>query len=113
MINEHADELWEASLLKRRRKAKKMIRKNAIEIESPEGMEKLIDEYVTIMLDEEELKRNEEMEKYDNEDFEEELHKLLIQQEKEWNDQEKHENQTEINKTMKTVVDVNKDTFIC
>ena len=63
MLNEHADELREADLLKRRRKAKKLIRKNAIEIESPEGMEKLIDEYVAIMLDEEELKRKEEMEK--------------------------------------------------
>ena len=90
MINEHADELRKASVLKRRRKAKKMIRTNAIEIESPDGMEKLIDEYVAIMLDEEELKRKEEMEKYDNEDFEEELLKLLIQQEKEWNDQETH-----------------------
>ena len=90
MINEHADELWEASLLKRRRKAQKTIRKNMIEIESPERMEKLIDEYVAKMLDDEELKRKEEMEKYDNEVFEKELYELLIQQEKEWKDQEKN-----------------------
>ena len=90
MINEHADEMWEASLLKRIRKAQKMIRKNAIEIESPERMEKLIDEYVAKMLDDEELKRKEEMEKYDNEVFEKELYELLIQQEKEWKDQEKN-----------------------